>query len=122
MNLPRLSYLKASEIGWNFSLSPTNNERREKQILLSEVIATAWEMDSARQTQDRQCKTCLDLLKEAHEGECICNTNQEWYNCALQLLSNSNIPVDNCASCVKNLLNKGRRKFRNILLTGPRLF
>ena len=91
---------------------------RGKKVV-SEVIATAWEMDSAQETQERQCKTRLELLKEAHEGECTCNTSQEWYSCALQLLSNNNIPVDNFASCVKNLLNKGRGKFRNILLTGP---
>jgi hypothetical protein len=91
---------------------------RGKKVV-SEVIATAWEMDSAQQTQERQCKTRIELLNEAYRGECTCSTIQQWHNCALQLLSNNSIAIDNFAKCVKELLTKGRGKFRNIMLTGP---
>ena len=91
---------------------------RGKKVV-SEVIATAWEMESAQKTQDRQCKTRIEILSEAHEGQCTCNAKAEWHSCALQLLANNNIAVDNFANCVKQLLIKGRGKFRNIMLTGP---
>ena len=48
-----------------------------------------------------------------------CNADGEWHYCALQLLANNNISVDNFANCVKELLTKGRGKFRNVMLTGP---
>ena len=49
---------------------------RGKKVV-SEVIATAWEMESAQKTQDRQCKTRIEILKEAHEGQCTCNAKDE---------------------------------------------
>ena len=91
---------------------------RGKKVV-NEVIATAWEMESAQKTQKRQSKTHTELLNDAHQQECTCTTNSEWHHCALQVLARNNIAVDNFANCVKELLMKGRGKFRNILLTGP---
>ena len=91
---------------------------RGKKVV-NEVIDTAWEMESAQKTQERQSKTRIELLNDAHQQECTCTTNSEWHNCALQVLARNNIAVDNFANCVKELLTKGRGKFRNILLTGP---
>ena len=86
---------------------------------VNEVIATAWEMESAQKTQERLSKTRIELLNDAYQQECTCNTIRDWHNCALQLLANNNIAVDNFAGCVKELLVKGRGKFRNVMLTGP---
>lgn len=91
---------------------------RGKKVV-NEVIDTAWEMESAQKTQERQSKTRIELLNDAHQQECTCTTNSEWHNCALQVLARNNIAVDNFGNCVKELLTKGRGKFRNILLTGP---
>ena len=88
---------------------------RGKKVV-SEVIARAWEMESAQKTQDRQCKTRIEILNEA---QCTCNAKDEWHSCALQLLANNNIAVDNFANCAKQLLIEGCGKFRNIMLTGP---
>ena len=86
---------------------------------VNEVIATAWEMESAQKTQERLSKTRIELLNDAYQQECTCNTIRDWHNCALQLLANNNIAVDNFAGCVKELLVKGCGKFRNVMLTGP---
>lgn len=91
---------------------------RGKKVV-NEVIATAWEMESAQRTQERQGKTRIELLRDAYQHECTCNADGEWHYCALQLLANNNISVDNFANCVKELLTKGRGKFRNVMLTGP---
>ena len=91
---------------------------RGKKVV-NEVIATAWEMESAQKTEERQGKTRIELLQDAYQHECTCDTYHEWHYCALQLLANNNISVDNFANCVKDLLTKGRGKFRNIMLTGP---
>ena len=86
---------------------------------VNEVISTAWEMESAQKTQERLSKTRIELLNDAYQQECTFNTIRDWHNCALQLLANNNIAVDNFAGCVKELLVKGRGKFRNVMLTGP---
>ena len=90
---------------------------RGKKVV-NEVIDTAWEMESAQKTQERQSKTRIELLNDAHQQECTCTTNSEWHNCALQVLARNNIAVDNFANCIKEILTKGCGKFRNILLTG----
>ena len=61
--------------------------------MVSEVIATAWEMKLAQKMQDRQCKTRIEILNA----------------------------VDNFGNCVKQLLIKGRGKFRNIMLMAQRI-
>lgn len=112
-------------------LAFSNRQREEGKIdlaefvvnrgkkVVSEVIATAWEMQSAQEAHIRQSKTRIELLNEARHGECICITKEEWHSCALQLLANNSIAVENFSNCVKELLVKGRGKFRNIMLTGP---
>ena len=91
---------------------------RGKKVV-NEVIATAWEMESAQKTQERQSKSRIEVLHDAYQQKCTCHMDSEWHNCALQLLANNNIAVGNFAGCIKDLLVKGRGKFRNIMLTGP---
>ena len=76
-------------------------------------------MESAQKTQERQSKSRIEVLHDAYQQKCTCNMDSEWHNCALQLLGNNNIAVGNFAGCIKDLLAKGRGKFRNIMLTGP---
>ena len=87
--------------------------------VVNEVIATAWEMESAQKIQERQHKTRIELIHDYYQHECVCNTEGEWHYCVLQLLSNNNISVHKFANCVKELLTKGCGKFRNVMLTGP---
>ena len=57
---------------------------RGKKVV-SEVIATAWEMESAQRTQERQGKTRIELLRDAYQHECTCNADVNGitarYNC-----------------------------------------
>lgn len=87
--------------------------------VVNELIATAWEMESAQATQERKQKSRMELIQEAQEGECICVPELQWYTCASELLTSNGISCDTFAKCVKELLEKGRGKFRNIMLTGP---
>ena len=68
------------------------------------------------------CQLRMDLLESYNSGSFSSDSEEcelDWHNCALQLLANNNIAVDNFAGCAKELLVKGRRKFRNVMLTGP---
>ena len=133
----RLSAYKVSEIILNKCLQNctkflafSNKQREERETnlakfivncgkkVVNEVIATVWETKLAQKMQERQGKTCIELLEDAYQYECKCNNYHEWHYCALQLLAN-NISVDNFANCVVDLLTKGCGKFRNIMLRGP---
>ena len=81
-------------------LTFSNKQREEGKTDLAEFIV-----------KERQGKTRLELRQDAYQHECTCNTYHEWHYCALQLLANNNIFVDNFVNCVKNLLTKRRGKF-----------
>ena len=51
--------------------------------------------------------------------KCICNVENEWLETATSLLQKNHISPDHFANCVRLLLEKGRGKYRNIMLTGP---
>lgn len=87
--------------------------------IVNEIIATAWEMENAIDAKQRVEKCRLDLLREAAEHKCICKPEQQWYDCATTLLENNRISCEQFAHSVCELLEKGRGKYRNIMLTGP---
>ena len=59
----------------------------------------------------------MEILSEALNSPCECE--RQWLTCALQLLERNNIDCEELSFAVKELLQKGRGKGRNILLTGP---
>ncbi|CAB4033143.1 Hypothetical predicted protein [Paramuricea clavata] len=83
------------------------------------VISNAWEMKKAEETLRRRNTSRIDILQEAYEAECTCETHREWEICALEILHNNDIPAHQFAMCVKESLVKGRGKCRNVMLTGP---
>ena len=64
-------------------------------------------------------KSRLEILQETDERECTCNPNKNWLLSASALLEKNGILHDTFASSVRELLIKGRGKYRNIMLTGP---
>ncbi len=87
--------------------------------VVDEIINTAWEMETAKCAQARSKKSRLEILQEAGERECTCNPNENWLLSASALLEKNGILHDTFASSVRELLIKGRGKYRNIMLTGP---
>ena len=83
------------------------------------LIHTAWEMHKAEETVRRREKPRLELLREAASQQCVCETLGLWEICALELLHSNDIPPQQFRETVKQLLEKGRGKHRNIMLTGP---
>ena len=86
---------------------------------VNELITNAWSMENAEATMRRREKSRMEILNEALETECSCKTHGAWQTCALVTLHNNDIPPWQFSSCVKELLLKGRGKYRNLMLTGP---
>ena len=87
--------------------------------IVDSIITTAWEMENATEQKTRLETSRLDSLRKAGDGKCICNVENEWLETATSLLQENHISPDHFANCVRLLLEKGRGKYRNIMLTGP---
>lgn len=91
---------------------------RGKKVV-EEVISTAWEMEEASETLLRSRLTRLEILEEALQNPCSEQCNGQWVECAKQLLRWNDVSQDTFTHAVRNLLEQGRGKFRNILIRGP---
>ena len=68
---------------------------------------------------ERSKLTRLELLEKALEDPCVDQYNGQWLQCANQILSWNDVSREASSHAVKDLLEKGRGKFRNILIKGP---
>lgn len=78
-----------------------------------------WDMANARKTLKRQTKSRIDLLQEFSEKECVEGCEGSWRRAAEEILTNNGLSKQGYCSSVYDLLEKGRGKHRNILITGP---
>ena len=60
----------------------------------------------------------MQLVREAHSSHCVPGCDQQWIGCARKVLRNNNIHPVVFGSALKDLLTKGRGKFRNVMLVG----
>lgn len=87
--------------------------------IVNDLIETTWEMYNAQTRMERSEKSRMELLQMAYEEDCICETTGEWRLFAMELLSNNDINRETFTNSIKTALEKGRGKYRNIMLTGP---
>lgn len=87
--------------------------------VLDEAIRVAWEMAGAPEQLLRSRQTRVERLQSAYNGECVENCNKKWLDMATNILHRNNISKRDFANAVYILLDKGRGKYRNIIITGP---
>lgn len=87
--------------------------------VITQVLDTAWEMAAAPETLARQNNTRLEILGECLQRECAPLCNSQWYVLATELLQRNGITLNSFQDSVKELLEKGRGKNRNVLIVGP---
>ena len=87
--------------------------------VVAEVLNTAWELRNAQEKLDRSKKSRIELLHKASQGECVMGCDGQWLFCALEILKQNGIKKETFTKSIKELLDKGRSKFRNIMICGP---
>ena len=87
--------------------------------VVAEVIQTAWEMKTAKQKLKRSRKSRLDILQDALVEQCVSGCDGLWYYCAIETLERNGIDKSCYKKAVTDLLEKGRSKYRKILIVGP---
>lgn len=92
--------------------------RTEKH--LHELVKKTWDMELAETVVQNQNLTRMDMLRVfLEQTPCTDPCNGQWLDCAKEILVLSGIPVTEFAQSLRNLLQLGRGKHRNLLITGP---
>ena len=86
--------------------------------VVDEAIQEGWEMEEAEEKLKRKQMTRMEILQKAREGPCIANCNGEWLEVAEDTLARNNLTGGSFQSAVRKLLEKGRGKYRHILIVG----
>lgn len=86
---------------------------------LNEMLTKAWMMEGAvRKVKDLGTPR-LTVLQSFKDAACLENCNGLWFTCALDLLKRNKINKYLFAHAIRELLEKGRGKKRNLFLMGP---
>ena len=86
---------------------------------VEECISTAWEMEKASDVLQRRKLTRVQILEKCLQDPCTAECDGRWAVCAQQLLAWNHVPIEVFTEAVRNLLEQGSGKFRNILIKGP---
>lgn len=86
---------------------------------LDDLIQNTWMMESSAANLEREKKLRMELIESAAQVDCSESCGGLWYQCAYEVLSKNRIQPYVYADSVRNLLIKGRGKFRNIIIVGP---
>ena len=83
-----------------------------------ELIDAAWKLEESDDIVERQKRPRMDVIREAAHLPCDGWCNGIWIQCALEILTKSRINPCMFANSLRELLEKGRGKYRNLLVTG----
>ena len=76
-------------------------------------------MQEASEEIARNDLSRMDMIRNAGREECIAGCNGEWLRCAREVLHNNSVHPIVFAFAIRDLMNNGRGKFRNIMIVGP---
>ena len=86
---------------------------------LDELIDQTWKMKEASKIVRRKNQSRMEIIREASAANCTEGCKGQWLQCAKEVLMNNKIHPVVYATAIKQLLECGRGKFRNLLLVGP---
>lgn len=86
---------------------------------LSQIIQNVWQIEQAGEEVLREKMSRMEILHSVEQGECVDGCNGQWYECAYQVLTQNMVNPCIFAAAVRSLIEKGRGKFRNLMIIGP---
>ena len=87
--------------------------------VLNELIDKTWKMQTANEKLEREKKSRMDILREKLADDCSPGCNKLWLKCSLEVLRKNKVHPFVYAAAMRDLLTKGRGKFRNLMIIGP---
>ena len=86
---------------------------------LSDLISNTWKMESAASKVSRKSIPRMDVIRSQAEKECVDGCGGLWLECAIQVLEQNKVHPVIFAEAMRELLVKGRGKYRNVMIVGP---
>lgn len=86
---------------------------------VNDLIESTWEMHGAHDEIARNKRTRLEILQDFSTGQCVNGCDGQWLAAAIDVLEGNDIECSVFAAAVLQLLEKGRGKYRNIMIVGP---
>ena len=93
----------------------SRTKQRKKRMTSFELSELIVRKGMKSRTELRSKKTRIEILEEAAQGQCASGCNGEWLTCASEVLEQNGIRREAFATAIRELLEKGRSKFRIIL-------
>ena len=112
-------------------LALANQQKREGKTDLAQLIANrggkavdealsvGWELEKAEEKLERSRLTRIEILYRQLGEECVIGCNRRWLQMAEDVLLRNNIKKEDFSEAIRNALEKGRGKYRNVYLKGP---
>ena len=75
-------------------------------------------MKGATEVLDRAKTSRMEILRKAAEEYCGQQYEGMWLQCACEIITNNNIHPHVLAAALRDLIEHGRGKFRNIIIIG----
>ncbi len=85
----------------------------------NELISSTWNMKGAAKTLERQSIPRMEIIRQNVKKDCVPGCSGLWLKSAKEVLRNNKVHSYVFADAVRLLLEKGRGKYRNILIVGP---
>lgn len=90
-----------------------------KSKTIEDLIENTWRLKDSERDLERERLSRMDLLKGALESDCVNGCDGTWILSAREVLESNHISPVIFAEALRELLEKGRGKYRNIMLIGP---
>jgi len=85
---------------------------------INDLIENTWKMETASSTLSRRELSRMDIIRESALGQCSGECGGQWLQCAVEVLTSNRINPAYFASALRDLLERGRGKHRNIMIVG----
>jgi hypothetical protein len=85
---------------------------------LNDLIATAWKMETAVTILERRNISRMSVVEATLEESCVDRCDMIWINSAKEVLRNNKVNAYVFAAAIRDLLEKGRGKYHNVMI-GP---
>ena len=86
---------------------------------VEDLLSSTSKLNNSTKLLLRSKLSRMDIIREKSSSTCIQDCNKIWLKSALEVLTSNKIHPIIFASAMRELLCKGRGKFRNIIITGP---
>jgi len=86
---------------------------------LCDLIENTWKMQAAPAKLRRMNVPRMDTIREYRREDCVRDCEGQWFEMAMQVLRQNRVHPHVFAEALRNLLEKGRGKYRNLMIVGP---